>query len=154
MNNIIIIYYIQLIHYVILLFNQSLLKIHNPKDMSKDDCHSVHEILCRQQQQRNRICHHTVYVAIQYMSPFRVCRHTVWEPFAVVGTILNFSRYVDTLKPAPRCKEYFTLDQRIFRVVILIVVSAYDILNAISYLNTISGLKFDFNYYIYKYIVI
>ena len=46
--------------------------------------------------------------------------------------------------PAPRCKEYVTLDQRIFRVV-----SAHDILNAISYLDTISGLKFDFNYYVY-----
>ena len=63
------------------------------------------------------------------------------------GTNLNFWRYVDTLRsqqalielsivryesgqlPAPRHKEYVTLDHRIFRVV-----SVYDILNAISYL--------------------
>ena len=70
------------------------------------------------------------------------------------GTNLNFWRYVDTQQaltelsivrnesgqlPAPRHKEYDTLDQIIFRVA-----SVYDIPNAILYLDTISGLKLLF----------
>ena len=51
-------------------------------------------------------------------------------------TELSIVRYESGQLPAPRRKQYVNLDQRIFRVV-----SAYAFLNAISYLDTISGLK-------------